>query len=102
MFPSKEDVTICFAHAAYQMKARFDLRKTGIKSFQVGAYDEFQKRVGEADGVVVSGMWKNDLIATAGKLKLIKSLRSGMDQYSRQQLATKKGGPCNAAGVKDP
>ena len=55
MFPSKQDVTICFAHAAYQMKARFDLRKTGIKSFQVWAYDELQKRVGEADVVVGLG-----------------------------------------------
>src|SRR5882762_9717220 len=99
MFPSNEDVTICFAHAAYQMKARFDLRKTGIKSFEVRAYDDFQKRVGEADVVVVSGMWKNDLIATAGKLKFIQSISSGMDQYSREQLATKKVRLCSAAGV---
>src|SRR5260221_8923223 len=99
MFPSKQDVTICFAHAAYQMKARFDLRKTGIKSFQVWAYDEFQKRVGEADVVVVSGMWKNDLIATAGKLKFIQSISSGMDQYSREQLATRSVRLCSAAGV---
>ena len=78
MFPSKEDVTICFAHAAYQMKARFDLRKTGIKSFQVWAYDELQKRVGEADVVVVSGMWKNDLIPHAGKL--IETRLDGIEQ----------------------
>ena len=83
MFPSKEDVTICFAHAAYQMKARFDLRKTGMKSFQVWAYDDLQKRVGEADVVVVSGMWKNELIPSAGKLKFIQSISSGMDQYSK-------------------
>jgi D-2-hydroxyacid dehydrogenase (NADP+) len=99
MFPSKEDVTICFAHAAYQMKARFDVRKTGIKSFQVWAYDEFQKRAGEADVVVVSGMWKNDLIPHAGKLKFIQSISSGMDQYSREQLAAKNVRLCSAAGV---
>ena len=99
MFPSKEDVTICFAHAAYQMKARFDLRKTGIKSFQVWAYDELQKRVGEADVVVVSGMWKNELIPAAGKLKFIQSISSGMDQYSKEQLAAKQVRLCSAAGV---
>ena len=60
MFPSKENLTICFAHAAYQMKDRFELRKTGIKNFQVRAYDDLVKRIGEADVVVVSGMWKND------------------------------------------
>src|SRR5258708_8518615 len=88
MFPAKQDVTICFAHAAYQMKARFDLRKTGIKSFQVWAYDELQKRVSEADVVVVSGMWKNELIAASTKLKFIQSLSSGIDQHSMAQLAS--------------
>ena len=99
MFPSKEDVTICFAHAAYQMKARFDLRKTGMKSFQVWAYDELQKRVGEADVVVVSGMWKNDLIPQAGGLRFIQSISSGMDQYSKEQLAAKGVRLASAAGV---
>src|SRR5216683_7331874 len=99
MFPAKQDVTICFAHAAYQMKARFDVRKAGIKSFQVWAYDDFQKRVSEADVVVVSGMWKNELIASAGKLKFIQSISSGMDQYSKEQLAAKNVRLCSAAGV---
>ncbi len=99
MFPSKENLTICFAHAAYQMKARFDLRNTAIRSFQVWGYDDFQKRVGEADVVVVSGMWKNDLIPSAGKLKFIQSISSGMDQYSREQLAARHVRLCSAAGV---
>ncbi|MFZ5784181.1 MAG: D-2-hydroxyacid dehydrogenase [Pseudomonadota bacterium] len=99
MFPPKESLTICFAHSAYRMKERFDLRGTGVKNFQVHAYDEFQKRVGEADVVVVSGMWKNDLIPQAGKLKFIQSISSGMDQYSKEQLAAKSVRLASAAGV---
>jgi D-2-hydroxyacid dehydrogenase (NADP+) len=99
MFPSKQDLTICFAHAAYQMKARFDERATGIKSFQAWSYDDFQKRIGEADVVVVSGMWKNELIAAAGKLKFIQSISSGMDQYSKEQLGAKGVRLASAAGV---
>jgi D-2-hydroxyacid dehydrogenase (NADP+) len=99
MFPSKNDLTICFAHAAYQMLARFEARKTGIRSFQVRSYDEFLDRVGEADVVVVSGMWKNDLIARAKKLKFIQSISSGMDQYSREQLAARQVRLASAAGV---
>ncbi len=99
MFPSKEDLTICFAHAAYQMKDRFELRKAGVRNFQVRTYDEFQKRIGEADVVVVSGMWKNDLIPHAGKLKFIQSISSGMDQYSREQLGAKGVRLASAAGV---
>src|SRR5471032_716108 len=92
MFPSKENLTICFAHAAYQMKARFDARKTGIKSFQVSSYDEFLKRIPEADVVSASGMWKNDLLPHAKKLKYIQSISSGMNQYDDKAI--------NAAGVK--
>jgi phosphoglycerate dehydrogenase-like enzyme len=99
MFPSKDQLTICFAHAAYQMKNRFDTRQTGIKSVEVRAYDELQKRIGEADVVVVSGMWKNDLIAHAPKLKFIQSISSGMDQYSKEQLGAKKVRLASAAGV---
>ena len=99
MFPSKEDLTICFAHAAYRMKDRFELRKTAIKNFEVRAYDDLKKRVGEADVVVASGMWKNELIAGAGKLKFIQSISSGMDQYSKEQLAAKGVRLASAAGV---
>jgi phosphoglycerate dehydrogenase-like enzyme len=99
MFPAKENLTICFAHAAYQMQARFELRKSGVKSFQVWNYDDFTKRVGEADVVVVSGMWKNDLIPHAGRLKFIQSISSGMDQYSKEQLAAKSVRLASAAGV---
>src|SRR4030095_7835737 len=99
MFPSKDKLTICFAHAAYQMKDRFDLRKTGIKNFQVRGYGDFEKRAGEADVVVVSGMWKNEITPHAGNLKFIQSISSGMDQYSREQLAAKGVRLASAAGV---
>lgn len=99
MFPSKESLTICFAHAAYRMQDRFDLRKTGIRSFEVRNYDDLTKRIGEADVVLASGMWKNDLIAHASKLKFIQSISSGMDQYSKEQLGAKGIRLASAAGV---
>lgn len=99
MFPSKDQLTICFGHAAYQMQARFEARKTGLRSFQAWSYDELQKRVGEADVVVVSGMWRNDLIPHAGKLKFIQSISAGVDQYSKEQLAAKQVRLASASGV---
>jgi phosphoglycerate dehydrogenase-like enzyme len=99
MFPAKKDLTICFAHAAYRMKDRFDLRNTGIRSFEVRAYDDLVKRIGEADVVLASGMWKNDLIPHAGKLKFIQSISSGMDQYSKEQLDARGIRLASAAGV---
>lgn len=99
MFPSKDQLVICFAHAAYQMQARFEARKTGIKCFQAWNADEFKQRIGEADVVCVSGMWKNDLIPHAGKLKFIQSISAGMDQYSKEQLAAKNVRLCSGSGV---
>jgi hypothetical protein len=34
MFPSESDLTICFAHVAYQLQQRFALRKLPIRSFR--------------------------------------------------------------------
>ena len=99
MFPSKENLTICFAHAAYQMKARFDARNTGIKSFQVGSYEEFLKRIGEADVVSASGMWKNDLLPHARKVKYIQSISSGMNQYDDKAIGAAGIRLCSGAGV---
>lgn len=99
MFPTRDKLTICFAHAAYQMKARFDARNTGINSFQVRSYDEFVQRVGEADVVSASGMWKNDIIPHATKLKFVQSISSGMDQYSKELLGAKGIRLASAAGV---
>ena len=99
MFPTRDKLTICFAHAAYQMKARFDARDTGIKSFQVRTYDDFVRRIGEADVVLASGMWKNDVIPHASNLKFVQSISSGMDQYSRELLGAKGIRLASAAGV---
>ena len=99
MFPTRDKLTICFAHAAYQMKARFDARNTGINSFQVRSYDEFVQRVGEADVVSASGMWKNDIIPHATRLKFIQSISSGMDQYSKELLGAKGIRLASGAGV---
>lgn len=99
MFPTRDSLTICFAHAAYRMKDRIELRDTGIKCFEVRAYDDLVKRIGEADVVLASGMWKNDLIPHAGKLKFIQSISSGMDQYSKELLGAKGIRLASAAGV---
>jgi D-2-hydroxyacid dehydrogenase (NADP+) len=85
-FPRKDDLTICFAHVAYRMAERFALRGTGIRHFQVDSPEELSSRIGDADVLGVSMMWRNDLIARAPKLKFIQSISAGTDQYSREAL----------------
>ena len=91
-FPPKEDLTICFAHVAYRMADRFALRGAGIRHFQVNSPEELTVRIGDADVLSVSMMWRNSLIARAPKLKFIQSISAGTDQYSREAL--------KAAGIR--
>ena len=99
MLPAKDDLTICFAHVAYQLQARFEARKTGLRSFEVRAPDELSRRIGEADVLVVSGMWKNELLEKATKLKFIQSIGSGVDQFAQDQLHARGVRLANAQGV---
>jgi D-2-hydroxyacid dehydrogenase (NADP+) len=99
MLPPKERLTICFAHAAYQMKATFDALGTGIGSFEVRERSELDRRAGEADVIVVSGMWHNDLIESATKLRFVQSISAGTDQYDKARFAAKAIRLASAAGV---
>src|ERR1700733_8605305 len=78
-FPSRNELTICFAHVAYRMADRFAARNTGIRHFQVNSLEELTVRVADADVVSVSMMWRNNLIARAPKLKFIQSISAGLD-----------------------
>ena len=84
--PAKDQLTVCFAHAAYRMQERFALRNTGIRCFEVRTLDELGARIGEADVLAVSGLWRNEFIGRAGRLAFIQSISAGTDQYSREKL----------------
>jgi D-2-hydroxyacid dehydrogenase (NADP+) len=99
MIPPKDQLVICFAHAAYQMKACFDALNTGIASFEVRERDEFERRAPEADVIVVSGMWHNGLIPLATRLRFIQSIGSGTDQFDKAALAARGIRLASAAGV---
>jgi len=99
MIPPKEQLTICFAHAAYQMQACFDVLKTGIRRFELRERDALDARIGEADVLVVSGMWHNGLIELGGRLRFIQSIGSGTDQFDKPALAAKGVRLASAAGV---
>ncbi len=99
MLPPKDRLTICFAHPAYQMADRFAARGTGIAHFQVWKPEDYAARVAEADVVVASMMWRNDLLPRAKRLRLIQSISAGIDQYDRELLRASGIRLANAAGV---
>ncbi|APV51622.1 hydroxyacid dehydrogenase [Betaproteobacteria bacterium GR16-43] len=90
--PPRDKLTLCFAHAAYRIGERFALRKTGMNWFEIRTRDELDARIAEVDVLLVSGLWKNELIARAPRLAFIQSISAGTDQYSRDAL--------QAAGIR--
>ena len=55
MLPSKDQLTICFAHVAYRLRERFLTLATGIENFEVRDGAALEQRIGEADVLVISG-----------------------------------------------
>jgi phosphoglycerate dehydrogenase-like enzyme len=99
MIPPKDQLTICFAHAAYQMQACFGRLNSGIASFELRDPEAFAHRAHEADVIVVSGMWRNELLSLTTRLRFIQSIGSGTDQFDKQALAKRGIRLASAAGV---
>jgi D-2-hydroxyacid dehydrogenase (NADP+) len=99
MFPPKDRLTILFAHVAYRMQDRFSLRNTGIASIEARNRDEVDARIAQADVLLCSGLWRNDLIPNAPKLRFVQSISAGTDQYDKPALAAAGIRLASAAGV---
>ena len=91
--------TICFAHVAYRLQDRFLIRQAGIDSFEVRTREELERRIGEADVLVVSGLWRNELLEAAGRLRFIQSIGAGTDQFDREKLRARGVRLASARGV---
>jgi phosphoglycerate dehydrogenase-like enzyme len=85
--PPESELTIGFAHAAYQLQAEFLTRGRPAKSFEARSLDELKARAAEADVLVLSGLWRNELIAVSPRLRFIQSVSAGTDQYDKAALA---------------
>lgn len=85
--PDERDLTIGFAHAAYQLGAEFAARGRTAKSFELRSFDELKARAPEADVLVVSGLWRNELLPLCPKLRFVQSVSAGTDQFDKKAFA---------------
>ncbi|MEI4473318.1 D-2-hydroxyacid dehydrogenase [Frigidibacter sp. MR17.24] len=79
--PGKDRLHILFAHAAYDMKPRFDAAHGDIATTQVRTYDDLAAALPGADVLVTSMMWRNELLPRAGRLRFLQSVSAGTNQY---------------------
>jgi phosphoglycerate dehydrogenase-like enzyme len=99
MLPPADKLTICFAHVAYRLHERFSTLGTGVASFAVRDAEALQNRIGEADVLVISGLWHNQLLDRAPKLRFIQSIGAGTDQFPREELGRRGIRLASARGV---
>ncbi len=110
LFPAPEDLTICFAHIAYQLEPIFARRQAGlhgrapagqerIRYFQAWTPDDLTARLPEADVLLVSGFWQNELLNAAPRLRFIQSIGAGVDQFDLDALRQRGIRLATASGV---
>ena len=97
--PPADKIVICFAHVAYRLHERFAALDTGISSFAVRDLEALETRVAEADVLVISGLWQNQLLDRAKKLRFIQSIGAGTDQFPREELTRRSIRLASARGV---
>jgi phosphoglycerate dehydrogenase-like enzyme len=98
-FPSKDKLLICFAHPAYQLAAIFVQFAPDIKHFQVWTPAELVDQINHADVLVISGLWRNELLDLAPTLKFIQTIGAGYDQFPLETLKQRGIRLANARGV---
>ena len=101
MFPPRDRLTICFAHVAYQLQDRFARRGTGLKSVEARSRGALETALGDADVLVVSGLWHDGLLDRAPKLRFIQSIGAGVDQFPQGRLKERGIRLASARGVNE-
>src|SRR5438477_8740521 len=99
MLPAADKLAICFAHVAYRLHERFSALDAGIGSFEVRDTEALENRIGEADVLVISGLWQNGLLDRAPRLRFIQAIGAGTDQFPRDELARRGIRLASARGV---
>jgi len=98
-FPPPEDLTIQFAHSAYDFVDEFASRQTGIRHFQTFTREDTVARMGETDVLVLSGFWKNNWLEHDNRLKYVQAISAGYDYFDTSGLKARSIVLCNAGGV---
>ena len=83
-FPDRP--ALLFAHVAYRFGERYAARGGALPWVEARSLEELEARIVEADVLLVSGLWRDALIAKAPRLRLVQSISAGVDQYGKDAL----------------
>ena len=97
--PDDDRLVIHFAHVAYRLAERFELRGTGIGHFQTWSTEDTVARIAEGHVLVLSGFWSNEMLEPAVNVRFIQACGAGYDQFDLDALRSRGVRLANASGV---
>jgi hypothetical protein len=89
-----------FAYVAYRLRDRLLALATAIESFDMHNGVALERRIGEADVLVISGLRRNDLLPRAKRLRFIQSIGTA-DQFSARRCQRYQSRSVNDQTLKD-
>ena len=84
--PPRAEMTVLFAHAAYQLGAEFARRNTGIRALEARSLDEVAAQAADAHVMCMSGLWRDEHLAKAPNLKLVQSISAGINNFGQDAI----------------
>ena len=87
------------AHAYYDIRRELEKRPGAPPCTQVSTLDDLRAILPDAEVLVISMLWRNELLDIAPRLRLIQSISSGVDQFDLNRLQERGIRLCNARGA---
>lgn len=87
------------AHVAYRLGERAAARGLDWPLVELRDRTALEAVIEDLEVLVVSGLWRNELLERAPRLRFIQSISAGTDQYDRERLRARGVRLASAAGV---
>lgn len=100
-FPVRETTNVLLAHVAYRLGDALGARNTGLAFEEARNLDALRAALPKADVLVISGLWRNELLDLASRLRFIQSIGAGTDQFPKAELAKRGIRLASAQGVNE-
>jgi D-2-hydroxyacid dehydrogenase (NADP+) len=98
--PGLDQTTICFAHPAYRLAGAYE-PGPGERVLTATNADELVAALPETDVLVVSGLWRNEYLERAPRLRFVQSVSAGTDQFARDAFQARGVRLASAQGVNE-
>lgn len=98
-FRDPERPRLVLAHVAYGLGAALVRRDAGLSHVEVRTGAKLAEEISTADVAVVSGLWRNDLLALAPHLVLVQSISVGINNFDLDLFRAAGVRLANASGL---